>query len=233
MKKIFLALAISLAVVIPVNAQVEPTSTGARLTLDSVSTEIIICSPSVVRVIKWVGPERPALAKCDLLKVGKGDPKAAADYERGEGHNKYKVNTGRYWAALNDKDGNVSFWTPDEKLILAEQHKTGRLGARKDKKGRREVSQDFQFGRAAVDSVFCPDAGKAVNLRDCRVSVGDAKAGMPTPRVDAGKGWQIVWNSPRPAMLDAGWKREGKKEGDVTFSSQAAPMIDYFFVLDD
>ena len=221
---------LALAVAPLSRSQVVATPTGAKLTLDSVTTEIIVYSPGVVRVVKYVG-ERPRLSGCKELKVGKGDPQAK-EYARSEGHHKYKVDTGRFNAALNDKDGNVSFWDYDEKLILAEQHKTGHIGAPVGKKGLREVSQDFQFGRAEVDSIWCDGSAERPNLRDRQVKVGDRRGGLPTSRITTEKGWHIVWNSPLPATLDARWEREGRKKGDITFTSRSAPVIDYFFVVE-
>lgn len=229
MKKILSLIALLLAVAPVCKSQVVPTPTGARLTLDSVTTEFIIYSPSLVRVIKYVG-ERPALAPCKELKIGKGDPRGA-DYNHAEGHNKYKVDTGRFYAAVNDKDANVSFWNHDDVLILAEQHKTGRLGAPVGKKALRQVSQDFQFGRAKVDSIWCPSSREHTDLKDRVVNVCDRRAGLPSPRITTEKGWDIIWNSPLPATLDATWVRDGRKPGDITFTSTAAPLLDYFFLL--
>lgn len=243
MKKILSLLALLLAIVPVCKSQGVPTPTGARLTLDSITTEVIIYSPSLVRVIKYVG-ERPALAPCKELKIGKGEPRGG-EYVRAEGHNKYKVDTGRFYAAVNDKDANVSFWNHDDVLILAEQHKTGRLGAPAGKKSLREVSQDFQFGRAKVDSIWCPTSRERSELKDRVVTVGDRRAGLPSPRITTEKGWDIIWNSPLPATLDAATSataaasanattvaaRSPRKPGDITFTSPAAPLIDYFFLL--
>ncbi len=226
MKKLLLILG-SLLAVAPVRGQVVPTPAGARITLDSVTTEIIVYSPDLVRVIKYVG-DRPKLAGCPALKIRKGDPRAG-EYLRSEGHHKYMVNTGRFLAAVNDRDGNVSFWDYEERLILAEQHKTGRLGAPVRKKRLREAGQDFQFGRAAVDSIRCDASADRPNLLDRVVRVGDA--GLPSSAVSTEKGWSLVWNSALPATLDARREREGHKQGDVTFTSAAATAIDYFFCL--
>lgn len=229
MKRFFLILTLALAVAPICKSQVVATPTGAKLSLDSVTTEIIVYSPEMVRVVKYVG-ERPKLSACKELKVGKGDPQGK-EYARSEGHHKYKVDTGRYFAAINDKDGNVSFWNYDDQLILAEQHKTGRLGAPSGKKGVRKVSQDFQFGRAEVDSIWCDSSADRVNLRDRVVSVGDRRCGLPDSRITTEKGWSVVWNSSRPATLNARWEREGRKKGDITFTSPSAQVIDYFFLL--
>lgn len=227
MKKI-LFLLVSLLAVSTVRAQVVATPTGARVTLDSVTTEVIIYSPGVVRVVKYVG-ERPRLTACKELKIGKGDPQSK-EYARSEGHNKFKVDTGSFFAAINDKDGNVSFWDYDDKLILAEQHKTGRLGAPAGKKALREVSQDFQFGRAQVESVWADKSADKENLYDRVTVVGDRRGGFPGNGVSTEKGWKIVWNSPLPATLDGRREREGHKKGDITFTSPTATCIDYFFV---
>lgn len=228
MKKILFML-VSLLAVTPVHSQVVPTPAGARLTLDSVTTEIIVYSPELVRVIKYVG-DRPKLTGCHALKIGKGEPRGK-EYARSEGHHKYKVNTGHFFAAVNDQDGNVSFWDYEERLILAEQHKTGRLGVPVHKKGLREVSQDFQFGRAAVDRVWCDASAEQSDLLDRVVRIGDRRAGLPSSEISTEKGWSLVWNSSLPASLDARRDREGHKKGDVTFTSAAAPVIDYFFCL--
>ena len=229
MKKILSLLAMLLAVAPMCKSQVVATPTGARLTLDSVTTEIIVYAPGMVRVIKYVG-ERPELTPCKALKVGKGDPRAK-EYRRAEAKHKYKVDTGLIYAAINDKDGNVSFWDHDEQLILAEQHKTGRLGAPAGKKGLREVSQDFQFGRAQVDSIWCPSSREHTDLKDRVIAVGDHRAGLPSPRITTEKGWDIVWNSPLPATLDTRSTRDGHKPSDITFTSSAAPLLDYFFLV--
>ena len=229
MKKILSLLAMLLAVAPMCKSQVVATPTGARLTLDSITTEFIIYSPSMVRVIKYVG-ERPALAPCKELKIGKGDPRGG-EYGRTDGHNKYKVDTGRFYAAINDKDANVSFWNHDDVLILAEQHKTGRVGAPAGKKALREVSQDFQFGRAQVDSIWCPSSREHTGLKDRVITVGDRRAGLPSPRITTEKGWDIIWNSPLPATLDTRSTRDGHKPSDITFTSTAAPLLDYFFLL--
>lgn len=217
---IFAALSVSI-----LHAEIVPTSNGAKITLGDITTEFIVYSPDVVRVIKYVG-ERPALPACRVLKVKKGEP-ATRDMERHEGNHKYKVDTGSFSAALNEKDGNVSFWTPDEALILAEQHKTASLVP--DTKGTYTASQDFQFGRASVEQIYCPAAKKnaTTNIKGRKVDFGNA---LPQSRIATEKGWELIWNVPGQGNFDSTPDREGKKPGDVTFISTGAPFIDYFFV---
>lgn len=207
-------------------AQVIPTPTGAKITLDSVTTEVIIYSPDAVRVVKYKG-ERPNLPK---LKI-KGVPKTpeVKELKTAEGHNKYKVDTGKYYAAINDKDGNVSFWSHDDKLILAEQHKSGRI-VDDPATGHRSVFQDFQMGLSKVDSLFCArlKAADRVNLMGKFTSVGNKEGGLPVAQVKSDKLFEILWQGKEHTTLDAR-PREGKTNGDITFHS-LRPIIDYVFL---
>lgn len=209
--------------------QITPTPTGAKITLDSVTTEIIVYAPTAVRVVKYVG-ERPALKP---LKI-KGVPQKPTEgpFRSEGGHNKYKLDTGAMWAALNEKDANVSFWNLGDTLVMAEQHKTGILAPSTKGKGYK-VSQDFQMGRANVNEIYCPllKDNSRVNLKGTVTAVGDRKAGLPKARIATDKGFQIVWLCNGDGSLDA-LPREGKKNGDVTFTTFSAPMIDYLFIKD-
>lgn len=209
------------------NAEIVTTQHGAAITLDSVTTEIIIYSPRAVRVIKYVG-ERPALKP---VKV-KGIPSKpeAGEHRTDTGHNKVKVDTGDYYAALNEKDGNVSFWSHGDTLIMAEQHRTGVLTPCSD--GRYLVSQDFQMGRANVENIYCPalkPSGR-VNLKDRRTVMPDKKGGLPERIIATDKGFGIYWLSEGEGFVDATPREDKKKQGDITVSSGPAPMIDYLFV---
>lgn len=221
-----IALCSLMAAASPAAAQVTTTPTGATITLDSITTEAIVYAPGAVRVIKYKG-ERPDVKP---LKV-KGLPKKPEAAERPvqEGHNKIMIDTGKFFVALNTKDGNVSFWSHDDQLILAEQHKTGVIAVDSET-GAPVVSQDFQMGRAKVDNLFCPalKAADRQNLMGRKVKVGDKKAGLPKARLDAGKGFEIVWLTGGETTLDA-LPREGKKNGDITLRS-LAPSIDYLFI---
>lgn len=213
-------------VALTAGAQVIPTPTGAKITLDSITTEVVVYSPDAVRVLKYKG-ERPDLSK---LKI-KGVPKTpeAKTYKTAEGHNKYKIDTGKFYAAINDKDGNVSFWTHDDQLILAEQHKSGRFET-DPVSGKPSVFQDFQMGLAKVDSIFCArlkDADR-VNLKGAFTEVGDKKGGLPIAHISTDKLFDVLWLSKEKTTLDAR-PREGKKNGDITFHS-LRPIIDYVFL---
>lgn len=224
MKKIF-AMLMALAS-ITASAQVTSTPTGAKITLDSITTEIVIYSPEAVRVIKYKG-ERPEIKP---LKI-KGVPAIAEakEYKKAEGHNKFKVDTGKYYAAINDKDGNISFWDYDDNLILAEQHKTGIITS-DEVTGKPKVSQDFQMGLAKADTIFCSELkeGKRTNLKGTIAKVGDKKAGLPTPNIRTERMFEIKWQTKKPTVFDF-LPREGKKNGDITVTSEQG-VIDYVFL---
>lgn len=224
MKKIITSLLCAAA--LTANAQVTSTPTGAKITLDSITTEIIIYSPEAVRVVKYKG-ERPEITP---LKI-KGIPAIAEakEYKKAEGHNKFKVDTGKFYAAINDKDGNISFWGYDDQLILAEQHKTGVITT-DEATGKPKVSQDFQIGLAKADTIFCSDLkeGKRTNLKGTMTKVGDKKAGLPKPNIRTERLFEIKWQTKRPSHLDAR-PRGGKKNGDITFTSEQ-DVIDYVFI---
>lgn len=191
--------------------QINPTETGASIKLDSVTTEVIVYAPGAVRVIKYTG-ERPELKP---LKV-KGVPSqpAKGPFRSEGGHNKYKLDTGAMWAALNEKDANVSFWSLGDTLIMAEQHKTGRVGAD-------GVKQDFQMGRAQVERITVP--GSKANVKGSQTKLSGNKT------IATDKGFRIVWLVKGDATLDAA-PREGKTNGDITVSTPGAPYIDYLFI---
>lgn len=197
---------------------------GASITIDSLTTEITVISPSVVEVTKYVG-ERPksSLFKSEIATLPDSLP-------RKEAAGKLKIDTGRFYAAVNAKDGNVSFWDYDGNLILAEQHRSALLTPT-GKKGRYEVRQDFQVGLSKADSIYCatlPPA-KRKNLKGERVEFGDKSKGLPTPYVATEKGYSITWNVPGKGYIDDTLGRQVKKPGDVTFGSPSATAIQYYF----
>lgn len=218
MKKILTIFA-SAAIGIMANAEITPTDNGAKITVDSLTTEVIVCSPSQVRVLKYYG-NRPETANCPTNR----------ELKRVAAKGKYKIDAGEYYVALNEKDGNVSFWDHEGVLIMAEQHRTASLTPLPGENGRYTVKQDFQFGRAAVDSILCPAAKTPVNLKGSLTEFGKTSEALPSPYVTTEKGFGILWNSPAPGQVDDTPERPVKKAGDVTFTSDNAPAIDYFFL---
>lgn len=218
MKKV-LAIFASAVIRIMANAEITPTANGAKITVDSLTTEVIVCSPSKVRVLKYYG-ERPETANCPTGR----------ELKRVAAKGKYKIDAGEYYVALNEKDGNVSFWDHEGVLIMAEQHRTASLTPLPGEKGRYIVKQDFQFGRAAVDSIICPAAKTPVNLKGSLTEFGKGSYALPTHYVTTEKGFGILWNSPAPGRIDDSPERPVKKPGDVTFTSDNAPAIDYHFL---
>ncbi|MDE6394799.1 MAG: DUF4968 domain-containing protein [Duncaniella sp.] len=198
---------------LPAMAEITPTPAGAKITLDSVTTEVMVCSPTQVRVIKYIGAyDGPAAtgAKPDLKRI--------AD------HGKYKIDTGEYYVAINEKDGNVSFWDHNGTLIMAEQHRTSSL-APVTGTDSYSVRQDFQFGRADVQTIATPGVDK--NLIGTLAELGSA---LPTPCVVTDKGFAVIWQSGLPGRMDDTPGRKVKKPGDVTFTSDTTQAIDYLFL---
>lgn len=210
------------------HAQVESLAQGARITVDTLTTEITVISPSVVHVTKYVGA-LPVLSTPHFMP----EKTAIADsLPRIEMGGKLKIDTGRFYAAVNAKDGNVSFWGHDGNLILAEQHRSASLMP-SDKKDRYVAKQDFQIGKSLADSIYCPvmPAVKRKNLKGQRVEFGDKSKGLPHPYVATEKGYSILWNSPGRGYIDDTPGRQVKKPGDVTFMSPATTAIDYYFIV--
>ncbi|MDE6371478.1 MAG: hypothetical protein K2K92_08330 [Duncaniella sp.] len=149
MRNLVLAVAL-LAVWVGARAEVVPTGHGAKITIDSVTTEVIVMNPQTVQVVKYINGQRPRV---------KNEPKGDGALRRDTGHNKYKIDTGDYYVALNEKDGNVSFWSHGDTLIMAEQHKTGRFapisvkGDDEDGEQMYAVSQDFQIGKSGASTL--------------------------------------------------------------------------------
>lgn len=199
---------------------------GASITIDSVTTEITVITPSMVEVTKYVG-ERPQLSGFRPETTSLPD-----SLPRKEGAGKLKIDTGRFYAAVNAKDGNVSFWDHDGNLILAEQHRSASF-APSGKTGRYKLSQDFQMGLAKVDSMYCCTlpAAERKNLRGRRVEFGAGHDGCPQPYVATEKGFLIKWNTPGEGYIDDTPERQVKKPGDVTFGSPDAAAIHYYFIL--
>lgn len=203
-------------------AEIIPTDNGAKITIDSLTTEVIVCSPSQVRVLKYIG-ERPELKSCASQCAAKRELK------RVPVKGKYKIDAGEYYVALNEKDGNVSFWDHEGTLIMAEQHRTASLAPVDGTPGRYTAKQDFQFGRAAVDTILCPaSATPTANIKGKLTEFGKAPEALPY--VSTEKGFGILWNSPAPGRIDDTPDRPVKKPGDVTFTSDSAPSIDYIFL---
>ncbi len=223
MKK-FLTLFATAAIGLMTQAEIIPTDNGAKITIDSLTTEVIVCSPTQVRVLKYIG-ERPELkfhaAKCENGRELKRVPVKG----------KYKIDAGEYYVALNEKDGNVSFWNHEGALIMAEQHRTATLTPIADTDKRYTAKQDFQFGRAAVDTILCPASSTpSINLKDKLTEFGNTSEALPIPYVTTEKGFGILWKSPAPGRIDDTPGRPVKKPGDVTFTSDSTPAIDYYFL---
>ena len=195
---------------------------GAKIVIDSFTTDITVISPSVVRVTKYIGGE-PELATPKFMP----EKDALLDsLPRTEEGGKLKIDTGRFYAAVNAKDGNVSFWNHDGKLILAEQHGTGELVPTEDE-GLYEARQDFQIGKSQAESIYCPAV--RTNLKGKRVKFSDDDA--PLPLIATELGYSIYWNTPGFGYIDDTPGREVKKPGDVTFSSPSTTAIDYYFIV--
>lgn len=212
MNKLSLLFTLMLLSCLQAAAEVTPTTSGAKITLDSVTTEVIVCSPTRVQVIKYVGTfegSRPAAAQSELRRVT----------EKG----KQKIDTGEYYVAINEKDGNVSFWDHDGNLIMAEQHRSSSftpVGT-----DRYTVRQDFQVGRSGAQSLSSPGSDR--NLIGTLAELG---TDLPAPCVIADKGYAICWQSGLPGRMDDTPGRNVKKPGDVTFISDSTPAITYTFI---
>ncbi len=204
---------LTLVSVLSATSQVIPTASGAKITLDSVTTEVVVCSPDRVQVIKYVGSyegTRPTSTVTELNRVA----------EKG----KSKIDTGNYYVAINEKDGNVSFWGHDGNLIMAEQHRTSSLTP-VDGSSRYSVRQDFQVGRSGAQRLTTHGSDR--NLIGTLAELGNTLA---VPCVVADKGYGIYWQSGLPGRMDDTPGRNVKKPGDVTFSSDSAPAIIYTFI---
>ena len=201
---------------------------GASITVDTLSTEITVISPTVVEVTKYIG-SRPGLSTPNFQLEATELPDSLP---RVEGGGKLKIDTGRFYAAVNAKDGNVSFWGHDGNLILAEQHRSASL-VPTGKKGRYAARQDFQIGKSQADSIYCGmlPVEKRKNLKGMRVEFGDKAKGLPHPLVSTDKGYSILWNSRGQGYVDDTPERQVKKPGDVTFSSPKTNAIHYYFIL--
>ena len=123
-------------------AQLVSLPRGAEITVDSLTTEITVISPSVIEVTKYIG-SRPHMSMPNFQLEA---TELADSLPRTEGGGKLTIDTGRFYAAVNGKDGNVSFWDHDGNLILAEQHRSASLTST-GKRGRYAVRQDFQIGK--------------------------------------------------------------------------------------
>lgn len=201
---------------------------GASITVDTLSTEITVISPTVVEVVKYIG-SRPGLSTPNFQLEA---AELADSLPRTEGGGKLKIDTGKFYAAVNAKDGNVSFWDHEGNLILAEQHRSATLvpGGRK---GRYTVCQDFQIGKSQADSIYCGmlPVDKRKNIKGMRVEFGDRSKGLPHPLVATDKGYSILWNSRGRGYVDDTPGRQVKKPGDVTFSTYETTAIHYYFIL--
>ncbi len=219
MKKL-LALSLSALLWGVAEAEIIPTPAGAKITIDTLTTEVVVCSPTTVRVLKYIG-ESPIPASIDAK---------AKELKRVEAKGKQKIDTGDFYVALNEKDGNVSFWSHEGALIMAEQHRTGSIKQNGD--GSYAVSQDFQVGRSEADTIFCPmsKVAPAMNLKGRCVEFGNEAEGMPVPYIATEKGYGVYWNVPGAGRMDDRPEREVKKPGDVTFKSDSANTIDYYFL---
>lgn len=218
--KRFLTILIA-ALSLSVSAQVQSTPTGAKFTLDSVTTEIMVYSPNAVRVIKYVGA-RPEVKKLKLSGVARTP--MAKEYAHEAGHNKYKLDTGKMYAAINEKDANVSFWSYADTLIMAEQHKTGKIAGK-------SVSQDFQMGRAKVGELTLRGDKNRRNLKGERQELMDNKKSKPIT-LDTDKHFSVIWLAEGPTVIDATPRTDKKKEGDITVLTSGSDYIDYIFVAD-
>ena len=142
MKPLYLTLALLICSCFT-HAQIVSLPYGAKITVDTLTTELTVISPGVVEVTKYIG-SRPGTS---TPKLQLGDSTLPDSLARTEGGGKLKIDTGRFYAAVNAKDGNVSFWDYDGNLILAEQHRSASLTP-SGKKDRYDVRQDFQIGKS-------------------------------------------------------------------------------------
>lgn len=188
-------------------AEVHTEGNRAWTTIDSLTTELTVYSPSVVRVTKYIG-ERPELAMSENIWVN--EP-CIENTTVDKGHGKVMLRTGLFRPALNEKDGNVSFWSEDDTLILAEQHKTTKIADG-------NATLDFQVGKSKPAKFYSPHSGA-----DLKGSKTEA-ASFAT-----GEGYMVIWNTPSTVIIDDTPGRTVKKPGDVTVTVNA-PIVDYFFV---
>ncbi|MDE5694244.1 MAG: DUF4968 domain-containing protein, partial [Duncaniella sp.] len=122
MKPVYLTLALLFCSFLS-QAQIVSLPHGAKITVDTLTTELTVISPGVVEVTKYIG-RRPSTSTPNFQLGGET---LSDSLPRTEGGGKLKIDTGRFYAAVNAKDGNVSFWDYDGNLLLAEQHRSASL----------------------------------------------------------------------------------------------------------
>ena len=106
MKPLYLTLALLICSCFT-HAQIVSLPYGAKITVDTLTTELTVISPGVVEVTKYIG-SRPGTS---TPKLQLGDSTLPDSLARTEGGGKLKIDTGRFYAAVNAKDGNSGTMT--------------------------------------------------------------------------------------------------------------------------
>ena len=176
---------------------------------DSVlTTEVIFYTPSIARVIKYPGKERPQKKSYSIVKAETQET----------GNFNFKV--------TKDSCGKLTFTSSDGKQLLREQEMEFS-----------EPTSAFDAGKYKIRQSFCLDDDESIfglgqlqdpklNNRGKEIRLWTENTYTPFPYITSEKGYGLYWDN-----AGDGWFIDD--EDGAMFQSEVAPMIDYFFIYED
>lgn len=189
---------------------------GVSVKAGSLTIELQVFSPSVIRIIKSPGviPDKQSL--CVIARPAK------AGFTIKQDHDKLTLSTSKLTATVDLKSGALSYYTLTGKLLMAEPAAVAKFEPGNDDKTY-GISQNFVLpARAAIYGLGQHQQG-VMNYRDHTVELKQVNTEIAIPFILTSDGSGLLWDNTSATRFT-------DKNGTTTFESVTGKAIDYYFI---
>lgn len=188
--------------------------------VDKINIEIQFYSSSIVRVLKW--PDSVNLSKESLSVIAK--PSYTKDFKIRKELNNVLIIGKDLKISISLEDGNIAFYTVNDKLLLKEKEKSSLFFDFNDL-GRKtySISQAFLLDKnEAIYGLGQHQMGKMIQ-RNIKLKMIQGNTDDYIPFFVSNKGYGLFWDNYSPTIFNDSY------EG-TSFSSEVGDCIDYYFM---
>lgn len=193
---------------------------SAVVNVNNQTTEVVVYSPSIVRVMKYAGSVRPEKKSYSVTM----EPQPT-DTKKSETDMAMKLETGAVNVSVNKQNGTVAFTTPAGTTLLCEAAPPT-LNAQTAPM-EPSVQQGFALQKDEVIVGLGQRQDPDLSQRGKHVVLWNGNANITIPYIASELGYGLYWDNAGRTWFD------DTKQGVTTFSSEMGAMVDYYFFYDD
>lgn len=184
------------------------------------TTDVTFYSPSIVRITKYPGDTPPAKKSYSVIAT---PGNVAIDY--GKSSDGTTLQSASICVCLSP-DGKVAFRDSNGKQLLEETAWSFSPCAAKVDEGKYKVSQSYRLDSGELIFGLGQRQCPVLNQRGQNVRIWSGNTNITIPYFTSEKGYGLYWDN-------AGDSRFTDVDDIVTFSSEVAPEVDYYFIYKD